>query len=98
MKAKTVRDYQIIHRPRVTEKSSSAGASQVVFEVDFNACKDSIKAAVERVFNVEVASVNTAKYMGKVKRVGKSMGKTKSYKKAFITLKPGFTLDIVEGV
>jgi large subunit ribosomal protein L23 len=98
MAAKTVRDYQIIHRPRVTEKSSSAGSSTVVFEVDFDACKDSIKAAVERVFNVEVASVNTAKYIGKVKKVGKSMGRKKSFKKAFITLKPGFSLDIVEGV
>ena len=56
------------------------------FKVAKNANKTQIKGAVEQIFGVEVAKVNTSNYDGKVKRMGRYEGRTSSYKKAIVTL------------
>lgn len=57
------------------------------FEVDINAHKTEIKAALEEIFGVKVESVNTTRKEGKLKRQGRTEGRTPAVKKAFVTLK-----------
>jgi large subunit ribosomal protein L23 len=82
--------YEIIKRPLLTEKSyAGIPVKKYAFEVDTRATKPQIKAAVEKLFNVKVASVNTVNGNGKLKRKGKTQGYTPDYKKAFVQLKEG---------
>ncbi len=84
--------YDIIKRPRLTEKSNIMQETQntVVFSVASTANKIQIKEAVEKLFNVKVAKVTTANVSGKKKRVGiRSIGKTRDWKKAYVTLAEG---------
>jgi large subunit ribosomal protein L23 len=95
-----ISDYGILLQPVITEKSSLVGGDKgrYVFRVDPRSTKTDIRRAVEGIFNVKVDSVNTAAFMGKVKRTARSVGRRAGYKKAYVTLKEGFTIDIVEGV
>lgn len=95
-----ISDYAVLQSPVITEKSSlvSGIGGRYVFRVDPRATKTDIRAAVESIFNVKVAAVNTAAFLGKVKRTARSVGRRAGYKKAYVTLKEGFTIDIVEGV
>jgi large subunit ribosomal protein L23 len=82
----------IIKRPiALTEKAATlkADANQVIFEVDVKANKIQIKDAVEKLFDVKVASVNTLVQRGKVKRVGRHEHKRPNWKKAIVTLSAG---------
>ncbi|MDO5674391.1 MAG: 50S ribosomal protein L23 [bacterium] len=84
--------YEIIRRPRLTEKSNLLQEAQntVVLSVAGTANKIQIKEAVEKLFNVKVAKVATAHVVGKKKRVGaRSVGKTRDWKKAYVTLAEG---------
>ena len=63
--------------------------NRYTFEVDKSANKVEIKKAVEKIFGVQVAAVNTMRVMGKVKRMGRYEGRRASWKKAIVTLKPG---------
>lgn len=94
------KDYNTLVRPIVTEKSSYVGevGSVVTFEVARSAKKADIKAAVANIFDVEVLGVNTINYRGKLKRRGRQIGMTNSYKKAYVTLGPGQAIDVVEGL
>ena len=89
-------DYtDIIIAPVVTEKSSSvAGMGVYTFKVIKTASKTQIKKAIEDAFGVKVKSVNTLITKPKDKRVGKYTGKTKTYKKAIVTLESGQTIEI----
>lgn len=92
--------YEIIERPLVTEKSM-AGTEQgkYTFRVNKNANKIEIANAVEQLFNVKVDSVNTISVKGKKKRLGRHPeGKTADWKKAIVTLKPGYRIEIFEGM
>ncbi len=96
-------DYDILRRPIVTEKSNfqKIKLNQVVFEVAGNATKASVKEAIERVFEVVVEKVNIINVPAKQSRRGTSrrlLVRKKGYKKAIVTLAPGETLDIFEGV
>ncbi|PPC91184.1 MAG: 50S ribosomal protein L23, partial [Methylotenera sp.] len=62
-----------------------------------DATKPEIKAAVELVFKVEVASVAVINVGGKTKRAGKNMGKRKDWKKAYVSLKPGQEINFAAG-
>ena len=88
--------YDVIKKPIVTEKGSAlkAEAGKVVFAVDRKADKVAIKNAVEKLFDVTVTSVHTMVFRGKDKRVGKSMGRRKNWKKAVVSLKAGTDLDV----
>ena len=85
----------IIIAPVVTEKTMTLRNENVhTFKVAKDASKDEIKNAVETAFNVKVASVNTLNTKSKKRRVGKYQGRTKTYKKAIVTLKDGSSIDL----
>ena len=93
--------YDIIRRPVITEQSmENIADKKYVFEVDINANKTEIKAAVEAVFGVKVAKVNTVRMQGKVKRTGAyPAGKRADYKKAIVTLTADSkTIELFEGM
>ena len=93
--------YDIIRRPVITEQSMEAvGDKKYVFFVAVNANKTEIKAAVEEIFNVKVAKVNTVRMQGKVKRTGAyPAGKRADYKKAIVTLTADSkTIEFFEGM
>jgi len=85
----------VLIRPIVSEKSYSLmDEGKYTFEVDPNSNKTEIKIAVEKVFGVKVASVNTINRKGKVRRTRFGLGKRKDVKRAIVTLGAGQTLDI----
>ena len=80
--------HDIIKSPVLTEKSyDQIPQKKYTFEVDINAHKTEIKAALEEIFGVKVESVNTTRKEGKLKRQGRTEGRTPAVKKAFVTLK-----------
>ncbi|MBQ8737874.1 MAG: 50S ribosomal protein L23 [Clostridia bacterium] len=80
----------IILKPVITEKSMDGiSTKRYTFEVAIDATKPEIAAAVEELFNVEVASVNTMIMKKKPKRMGYHYGYTSEWKKAIVTLKDG---------
>jgi large subunit ribosomal protein L23 len=80
--------YDIIKRPIISENSMEDIANKkYTFEVAPNATKVDIKIAVEQIFKVQVAKVNTMNYLGKEKRMGVHVGKRNDWKKAIVTLK-----------
>ena len=92
--------YDIIKKPVITEASMAGIAeNKYVFEVQADANKVEIKKAVEEIFGVQVASVNTVKLPAKNKRMGIHVGKTTAKKKAIVTLKEGSKpIEIFEGM
>ncbi|WP_394832413.1 50S ribosomal protein L23 [Pendulispora rubella] len=89
---------QVIRRPIVlTEKSNLLRAqNQVIFEVSRNANKIQIRNAVEKLFNVNVVSVNTLLVRGKERRMGRGHARMQNWKKAMVTLKEGETIDFFD--
>ena len=80
--------YDIIIRPIITESSLAMTQNKkYTFEVAKNATKPEIAKAVEEAFKVEVLSVNTINVKSKPRRMGVHLGKTRSWKKAVVTLK-----------
>ena len=90
----------IIIKPIITEKSMSLQAeSKYTFKVAKNANKVMIKQAVEELFDVQVAAVNTMNVRGRAKRVGMNRGVTPSWKKTIVTLKPeSKTIEFFDGL
>ena len=83
--------YSVLRGPCLTEKAAilQEENGKVVFKVHPKANKIEVKRAVEEVFNVKVKDVRTANMHGKQKRVGKTIGFTKNWKKAYVTLSEG---------
>lgn len=88
--------HDIIRRPIISERSMAPvfdrqgnEIKKYTFEVAVDANKVEIKKAVEEVFGVQVAKVNTMHVLGKVKRMGRTEGRRASWKKAIVTLAPG---------
>ena len=93
--------YDIILRPVITEQSMADVADKkYVFKVAIDATKTEIKAAIETIFEVKVAKVNTVRMQGKVKRTGAyPAGKRADYKKAIVTLTADSkTIEFFEGM
>ena len=93
--------YDIIKRPIITEKSMAATAEKkYTFEVAKDANKIEIAKAVEEIFGVKVAKVNTLNVQGKIKRTGRyPAGRTASWKKAMVTLTADSkTIEFFEGM
>ena len=85
--------------PSITEKSTFLSEyNKVVFKVQKNASKNSIKKSIEKIFKVNVVKVNTVNLKGKTKLVKGKKTKTANYKKAIITLKKGQSIDLATGV
>ncbi len=83
--------YNVLKGPCLTEKAAilQEEDGRVVFKVHPKANKIEVKRAVELLFNVKVKNVRTANMHGKQKRVGKTVGFTKNWKKAYVTLSEG---------
>ena len=87
--------WDIIKAPVITEKAlvakeeSANGRQLLTFRVDRKATKPQIKAAIEKIFNVQVDTVRTINYQGKMARRGRHEGRKPSWKKAYVTLKTG---------
>jgi large subunit ribosomal protein L23 len=94
----------ILLKPLVTEKmtAQSEKLNRFGFIVDRRASKDQIKAAIEKLYNVEVVSVNTMVYSGKLKfrytKSGVQQGRSNAFKKALITLGKGQTIDFYSNI
>jgi large subunit ribosomal protein L23 len=91
---------QVIIRPVVTERSTTLGDEHdaFTFVVADDANKIEIKRAVEELFQVKVQSVNTMRYRGKMRRVGRSTGRRAGFKKAIVKLVEGERIDVYEGI
>ncbi len=89
----------IIQAPLITEKGSLLGetAHQVLFRVRPDANKIEVKKAVEALFKVKVIKVRMIRYLGKIRRVGRNMGRLPQWKKAYVTLKEGDKIDFLGG-
>lgn len=95
--------HNVLRYPYVTEKSTLkkelSEGRVVAFQVRTDASKHAIKEAVENIFEVEVEKVRTANFVGKMKRQGRNKGRRPSWKKAYVTLKPGQkSIEFFEGV
>jgi len=95
-----MRSQDIIIRPIITEKAMTGVADKkYTFEVAKNATKIDIARAVEEMFKVKVDKVNTVHVRGRLKRQGRYEGYTRSWKKAFVTLKKDSkTIEFFEGM
>ena len=88
----------ILIRPIVTEKSTALmEQGTYTFRVPLAATKIQIRQAVEQIFKVKVQAVNTMRYEGKLKRMGRTQGRRSDWKKAVVTLKPGEAIELFEG-
>jgi large subunit ribosomal protein L23 len=95
----TERMYEVIRSPLVTEKSTLLSEhNQVCFRVPMDASKPEIRQAVETLFKVKVAAVNTLRQRGKVKRFRGRIGQRAATKKAIVTLAEGHSIDITTGI
>ncbi len=91
--------YSTITAPVITEKSTILSEqNKVVFRVPLTATKPQIKEAVEALFKVPVVSVNTIVSKGKTKYFRGQPGKRSDVKKAIVTLKEGFSIDVTTGL
>jgi large subunit ribosomal protein L23 len=89
--------HQIILRPIISEKSTMTAEKhrQVVFEVLADATKAEVRQAVEALFSVSVEGVQVINVRGKVKRFGRTPGKRRNWKKAYVRLAEGHDLDFL---
>ena len=91
--------YDVLRRPIITEKSTLMQENgRYAFEVSPGATKHQIQRAVMDAFDVKVIKVNTMNVRGKRKRFGPRVSAKRSWKKALVTLAPGDTITIFEGV
>ncbi|MCK9189714.1 50S ribosomal protein L23 [Acidithiobacillus sp.] len=89
------RKYLVLLAPIISEKSTMVQqqANQFVFKVARDSTKLEIKSAVEKLFEVQVLSVQTCNYTGKEKRMGSHIGRRSSWKKAYVRLAEGSSID-----
>lgn len=91
--------YSILDRPVITERATILAEDkqnpQYVFKVAVDANKIEIRRAIEKAFNVKVNTVNTVLVKGKKKRQGRTEGKRPNWKKAFVTLEKGQSIDVL---
>ena len=91
--------YEVLRRPLVTEKNTDLRVlGKYSFEVARDANKQQVKEAVEKAFKVTVTGVNVMTVRGKMRRIGRRPIMTQSWKKAMVTLKPGDSIQLFEGV
>ena len=90
---------EVIRAPLVSEKGTllAESTNQVLFKVRPEANKIEVKKAVESLFKVKVVKVRIARYLGKIRRVGRNMGRRPEWKKAYVTLREGDKIDFFGG-
>ena len=88
----------VLQGPHLSEKSHVAAEhNQIAFKVRTDANKSEIKQAVELLFEVKVEGVTVANYQGKMKRHGQTTGRRASWKKAYVRLAEGSSIDFLGG-
>ena len=94
----TIHDFSVISTPVITEKSMKLmqEGNKIVLKVAKDANADEIKNAFESIFGKKVEKVNTVNVRAKAKRMGRFEGKTSAYKKAYIKLAKGESLDLFQ--
>jgi len=91
------RIYKVLLGPHISEKASMAAESNhVCFKVATTATKPEIKTAVEKLFNVNVESVQTVNIKGKTKMTKNGLGKRRSIRKAYVKLAAGQDIDFMD--
>jgi|SRR3989344_440634 len=96
---KTAAAYRVLVKPIVSEKAAEFGAvGKYVFAVASDMNKVEVKKAIRTIYGVEPLAVNISNVRGRVVRFGRAWGRTKAWKKAVITLKPGDKIEVYEGV
>jgi len=91
--------YDIVYGPLITEKSALQQDENIfVFRVGAAANKIQIKKAIEDLFGVNVQGIRTAQVRGKSKRFGRHFGKRQNWKKAYVTLAEGDSINVYENV
>jgi large subunit ribosomal protein L23 len=94
-----LKHYDTIIAPVITEKATLLSEkNQVVFRVPLSATKKDVKEAVEKLFNVKVAAVNTVVRKGKTKNFRGRPGKRADHKNAVVTLLQGYSIDVTTGL
>ena len=90
------RSYQVVFGPHVTEKTVNISevSNMQAFKVAVDANKLEIKKAIEQLFEVQVSEVRTVSVKGKKKNFGKRTGKRKDWKKAYVKLADGQSIDL----
>lgn len=89
---------KVLLGPVISEKSTMAAeVGQYAFRVVPDADKREIGKAIELMFDVQVAGVQVVNVKGKVKRLGKRLGKRQDWRKAYVRLKPGHSIDFGGG-
>jgi large subunit ribosomal protein L23 len=89
----------VLIKPLITEKNTMLGAQgKYTFKIDRRANKAQVRQAVQAIFKVDVTAVNTISVPPKTRRVGRTVGKTQSWKKAVVTVRPGQRIELFEGV
>ena len=88
--------YNLVKRPLITEQGMHMVETQNAypFAVDVRANKIQIRQAIEKLFKVEVESVRTVQRKGKKRRRGRRVGRTPNWKKAYVKLKEGHTIEL----
>jgi len=91
---------EVLIKPLLTEKSSveTESTNRYVFKVQKRASKFQVKDAVEKMFDVKVVNVRTSITAGKVKRAGKALKKSSSWKKAYVKIADGQKLELFKGI
>lgn len=91
---------EVLIKPLLTEKSSieTENTNRYVFKVQKKANKYQVKDAVEKMFDVKVVNVRTSVTPGKVKRAGKALKKSSSWKKAYVKIADGQKLELFKGI
>ena len=89
--------YEVIRAPRVSEKTARLQevSNQYVFDVAKTATKADVKAAVEQIFDVKVEAVNVVNVKGKAKAFKNRQGRRADWKKAYVTLADGQSIDVM---
>ncbi|SIQ53956.1 50S ribosomal protein L23 [Solilutibacter tolerans] len=92
----TTNVYEVIRAPRVSEKTARLQevSNQYVFEVATTATKADVKAAIEQIFDVKVESVNVVNVKGKQKAFRSRMGRRSDWRKAYVKLADGQSIDV----
>jgi len=99
IKGTSAQAYQVLVRPLITEKAAELGAlNKYIFAVDPSMNKIEVKKAIRKIYEVDPVRINILNFSGKKVRYGRIQGKTKSWKKAVVTLKPGDKIEVYEGV
>lgn len=90
---------KVLRAPHISEKSTMVAekTNTIVFKVAMDATKAEVKAAVEKLFEVEVKDVRSLVVKGKTKRTGNRTGRRSDWKKAYVTLKEGQDIDFIGG-